>query len=157
MPFVSLGIVLVKYMIKQSELIFFRSDKKFEVAELWENKRIISSIWMKEECGKRIYYQTTQFIHWNLVRITTAKIVMWCDIFHLFVGRNKKRKPAMEGNCWLNINIEDHMADLHGLFQYFKKCGFSYLLLFHYIIIFFFLLVVGQKKANHFAEIFWFR
>ena len=30
MPFASLGIVLVKHMVKQSELIFFPSDKKIE-------------------------------------------------------------------------------------------------------------------------------
>ena len=46
---------------------------------------------------------------------------MWCDIFHLFVGRNEKRKPVIEGNFRLNINIEGHIADLHCLFPYFKN------------------------------------
>ena len=46
---------------------------------------------------------------------------MLCDIFHLFVGRNKNRKTAMEGNCRLNINIEDHIFDLYCLFRYFKN------------------------------------
>ena len=46
---------------------------------------------------------------------------MWCDIFHLFVGRNKKRKPVIEGNFRLNINIEGHIAYLHCLFRHFKN------------------------------------
>ena len=72
-------------------------------------------------CRKGIYYQTTRVIHWNLRRIVTVNATMWCDIFHLFVGRNKKRKPVMEGNFKLNINIEVHIADLHCLFRYFKN------------------------------------
>ena len=72
-------------------------------------------------CRKGIYYQTTQVTHWNLLRITTADAIMWCDIFHLFVGRNQNREPVMEGNFRLNVNIEDHIAVLHCLFQYFKN------------------------------------
>ena len=69
-----------------------------------------------------IYYQTARIIHLNLLRITTANAIMWCDIFHLFVGRNKKtRKPVMEGNFRLIINIEGHNANLHCLFWYFKN------------------------------------
>ena len=69
-----------------------------------------------------IYYQTAWMIHLNLLRITTANAIMWCDIFHLFVGRNKKtRKPVMEGNFRLIINIEGHNANLHCLFWYFKN------------------------------------
>ena len=76
---------------------------------------------MEERCSKKIYYQTTQVIHWNLLRITTANAIMWCDIFHLVVGRNKKRKTAMEGNWRLTISIEDHITDLYCLFRCFKK------------------------------------
>ena len=72
-------------------------------------------------CRKGIYYQITRVIRWNLRRIVTVNATMWGDIFHLFVGRNKKRKPVMEGNFKLNINIEVHMADLHCLFRYFKN------------------------------------
>ena len=47
MSFVSLGIVLVKHMVKQSDVIFFPSDKKFEspyfIDNKLENTRIISS------------------------------------------------------------------------------------------------------------------
>ena len=69
-----------------------------------------------------IYYQTARIIHLNLLRITTANAITWCDIFHLFVGRNKKtRKPVMEGNFRLIINIEGHNANLHCLFWYFKN------------------------------------
>ena len=69
-----------------------------------------------------IYYQTARIIHLNLLRITTANAIMWCDIFHLFVGRNKKtRKPVMEGNFRLIVNIEGHNANLHCLFWYFKN------------------------------------
>ena len=60
-------------------------------------------------------------MHWNLLRITTANAIMWCDIFHFFIGRNKNRKPIMKGNFWLNINIEGHISDLHCLFRYFKN------------------------------------
>ena len=74
---------------------------------------------------------------------------MWCDIFHLFVGRNKKENL---GNCRLNINVEGHITDLFCLFRYFKSCDLFYLLLFHYIYIFFFLLVVGRKKSLSFHE-----
>ena len=42
---------------------------------------------------------------------------MWCDIFHLFVGPNTKRKRVMEGNFRLNINIQGHIADLYYLFR----------------------------------------
>ena len=80
-----------------------------------------SSAWIKVGCRKGIYYQTRQVIHWNLLRINTTNAIMWCDIFHLFVGRNKKRKPVIEGNFRLNINIEGHIADLHCLFPYFKN------------------------------------
>ena len=48
----------------------------------------------------------------------------WSDIFHLFVGQ-KKRKPVMEDNFRLNINIEGYIANLHCLFQYFKHLAFS--------------------------------
>ena len=84
-----------------------------------ENRGVTSSPWTKEGCRKRINYQTTQVIHWNLLRITTKNTIIWCDIVHLFVGRNNK-KNTMEKNGWLNINIEDHIADLHCLFRYFK-------------------------------------
>ena len=57
----------------------------------------------------------------NLVRITTAKAIMWCDVFHIFVRRNKKRKPVMEGNFRLHITIEGHIADSFSLFRYFKN------------------------------------
>ena len=70
---------------------------------------------------KGIYYQTTRVTHWNLQIIITANAIKWCDIFHLFVGRNKKRKPVMEGNCRLNINFEGHIAELYRLFRYFKN------------------------------------
>ena len=53
--------------------------------------------------------------------MTTANAIMWCDIFHLFVGRNKKRKPVMKGNYWLNVKIEGHIANLYCLFPYFKN------------------------------------
>ena len=32
----------------------------------------------------------------------SANAIMWCDIFHLFVRQNKKRKPVMEANFLLN-------------------------------------------------------
>ena len=68
---------------------------------------------------KGIHYQTTRVIHWNLLQIiSTAKAIMWYDIFHFLVGRNKKRKLIMEGNFPLNINIEGHIADLHCLFSW---------------------------------------
>ena len=70
---------------------------------------------------KGIYYQTTRVTHWNLQIIITANAIKWCDIFHLFIGRNKKRKPVMEGNCRLNINFEGHIAELYRLFRYFKN------------------------------------
>ena len=70
---------------------------------------------------KGIYYQTTRVTHWNLQIIITANAIKWCDIFHLFVGWNKKRKPVMEGNCRLNINFEGHIAELYRLFRYFKN------------------------------------
>ena len=83
--------------------------------------KIKSSTWIKEGCRKGIYYQTTRAIFWNILRITTADAIMRCDIFHLFVGRNEKRKPVMERNCWLSINIEGHIANLCGLFRYYKN------------------------------------
>ena len=70
---------------------------------------------------KGIYYQTTRVTHWNLQIIITANAIKWCDIFHLFFGWNKKRKPVMEGNCRLNINFEGHIAELYRLFRYFKN------------------------------------
>ena len=90
-------------------------------------------------------YQTTRLI-WNLLRTTTANDRMCYDIFRLFVGENKKRKPVMEGNCRLNIKIDGHIADLYCLFEYCKTYGLFYLLLFHYVKTFFFL-VVGRKKC----------
>ena len=83
------------------------------------NARIIPSTWIKEGCRNKIYYQTTRVIIWNLLRITIANAIMWCDIFHRFVGRHKKN--VMEGNCRLNINIEGHFANLNCLFRYFKN------------------------------------
>ena len=66
--------------------------------------------------------------------------------FNLFVGRKKKRKPLIEGNHQLNINIEGYIADLDTL----KTCGLDYLLLFHYIKIFFLFVVVRWKKSFSF-------
>ena len=54
---------------------------------------------------------------------------MCCNIFHLFVGRNKKRKLVIEANCRLNINIEERIANLCCLFRYFKNMGSFFLLL----------------------------
>ena len=117
--FASHGIAVAKRMVKQVEVTFFSSDKKIEwpcyIEHYWENTRIRSSTWIKVGCRKRIYYQTTRVIYWNLLRITSTSATMWYDIFHLFVGRNKKRIPVMEGNFWSNINIEGHIANLHCL------------------------------------------
>ena len=63
-----------------------------------------------------MYYRTTGDIHLNLLKITFANGLMWCNVFHLFVGRNKKRKPVIEGHFRLNMNIEGHMNDLYCLF-----------------------------------------
>ena len=82
--------------------------------------------------------------------MTTANAIMWCDIFHLFVGRNKKRKLVMKGNYWLNVKIEGHIANLYCLFPYFKNMRPFYLHLFQHIKIFIFLLVVGRKKSLSF-------
>ena len=76
-------------------------------------------------------YQATRAIHWNLFGITTANAIMWCDIFHLFVGRNKKTLKTI----LLIFIIYFHIL---------KTCGFFYL--FHYTKIIFSLLVVGRKK-----------
>ena len=54
-------------------------------------------------------------------RITTDKPIMWTDIFDLFVGQNKKRKPLTEDYGRLNINVEGHIASLYCLFRYFKN------------------------------------
>ena len=122
--FVSYGIALPKHMVKQVEVIFFPSDKKFEwpcyIENSWEKARIRLSTWIKVGCRKGISYQTTRITHWNLQRITNVNAIMRCDIFNLFVGRNKKRKPVMEGNFRLNIHIEGHAANHHCLFWYFK-------------------------------------
>ena len=75
---------------------------------------------------------------------------MWRDIFHLFVEQNKK--TVMEGNCWLNINIEGHTDNLYCLFWYFKITRlFSVTLLFYCIKIMFFLLVVWREKKLVFS------
>ena len=97
---------------------------------------IILSTWIKERCRKVLYYQKTRVIIWNLLRITNANALMWCDIFHFFVGRNKKRtgngrKLPVKHNDWR---------------PYYRPL-FFYLLLVHYVKIFFVLLVVGQKKS----------
>ena len=46
---------------------------------------------------------------------------MWCDIFHLFLGWNKKKETRKGGNFRLNINIKGHIADLQCLFRYLRK------------------------------------
>ena len=46
---------------------------------------------------------------------------MWCDIFNLFVEWNQKRKPVMEGNCRLNINIKGHIAHIYFLIRFLKE------------------------------------
>ena len=47
MSFVSYGITLAKYMVKEGEVIFFPSDKKLELTyfidNYWENTRTISA------------------------------------------------------------------------------------------------------------------
>ena len=48
-------------------------------------------------------------------------IALWSNTFHLSVGWNKKRSPIMTGNCQLNINIEDHTANLSCLHRFFKN------------------------------------
>ena len=86
---------------------------------------------------KGICYQTTRVKHWNPLKITSANAIMWCDIFHLLVGRNKKRKPSMEGNYWLNINIQGHIADLYCLFRYLKAFLLTLISLYKNIFLFF--------------------
>ena len=70
---------------------------------------------------KGIYYQPTKVIHWNLLRITTANAVIGAIFFIFLSDGIKIRKPVMEENVRLNINIEAHTADLHCLFRYFKN------------------------------------
>ena len=74
MSFVSDRITSVKHMVKQDEVIFFLSDKKFESTYFINNYNtmIMLSTWIKEEGRKVLYYQKTQVIIWNLLRITTA-------------------------------------------------------------------------------------
>ena len=64
---------------------------------------------------------------------------MWCNIFDLFVGRNKIGKPLIAGNRRLNINIEGHIAHLC-----FLCC---YLLLFQYKNCFSLVLLSERKKS----------
>ena len=89
-------------------------------SQIVRDTRIISSTWTKEGCKKGIYY-TTQVTYWNLLRITTANAIIRYRIFHLFVGRHKKRITVMERDCRLNIKIESHIADLCYLFWHFKN------------------------------------
>ena len=74
-------------------------------------------------------------------------------IFHLFIGWNKKRKPSMEGNCRLNINIVDQITDLYCLFRYVKSM-WPFLLtpISLYKSFFFFFSLVNGKKSNPFTE-----
>ena len=88
--------------------------------QIVRDTRIISSTWTKEGCKKGIYY-TTQVTYWNLLRITTANAIIRYHIFHLFVGRHKKRIPVMERYCRLNMKIEGHIANLYYLFWHFKN------------------------------------
>ena len=55
--FVSHGIALTKYVVKQGEVIFFPSDKKWPCyIENWlEKTRVRSSTWIKVGCKKDIY------------------------------------------------------------------------------------------------------
>ena len=72
---------------------------------------------------------------------------MWCDIFHLFLGRNKK-KPVIEAGCRLNIakvillisdvyfDILKHAVFLRNLFSLYQNIFLSF--------------VVGRKKSLSF-------
>ena len=52
---------------------------------------------------------------------------MRCNVFKLSFGQNKKRKPVIEANCRLNINIEDHIAYFFAYFDTLKTCVLFYL------------------------------
>ena len=57
--------------------------------------------------------------------------------FSSFIGRNKKRKLSMEGNYWLNINIQGHIAGLYCLFRYLKVFLLTLISLYKNIFLFF--------------------
>ena len=137
-------------------MIFFPSNKKFESTDFINSYNKIEGEWKDNIINSKYaekWYIITQLglyiEHWNLLRMTIANDIMWCDIFHLFVEQNKK--TVMEGNCWLNINIEGHTDNVYCLFWYFKITPFfSLTLLFYYIKIIFSLLVVWRKKSLSF-------
>ena len=138
-------------------MIFFPSNKKFESTDFINSYNKIEGEWKDNIINSKYaekWYIITQLElyieHWNLLRITIANDIMWRDIFHLFVEQNKK--TVMEGNCWLNINIEGHTDNLYCLFWYFKITRlFSVTLLFYCIKIMFFLLVVWREKKLVFS------
>ena len=138
-------------------MIFFPSNKKFESTDFINSYNKIEGEWKDNIINSKYaekWYIITQLElyieHWNLLRMTIANDIMWCDIFHLFVEQNKK--TVMEGNCWLNINIEGHTDNLYCLFWYFKITRlFSVTLLFYCIKIMFFLLVVWREKKLVFS------
>ena len=117
-------------------MISFRLTKSLDqptlltiIIEYWENTRIISSTWVNEGCRKVTYYQTTRVMHWNFSITGTANAIIWHDI-----SWDRVKETVMEGNCWLNINIEGHVVDPY--FDTLKTCSFFYLFLFFHLLVF---------------------
>ena len=55
------------------------------------------------------------------LRITTVNSKMWCDIFYLFVGRNKKKKTCNGKKFQVKRKHWRPYCRLYCLFRYFKN------------------------------------